>query len=162
MGDVQQKTPVRWETIQVLFSDERDTKLARIGIVAEIVHPKVRELPEEYGEPRLNITITRMPKKEGQKEKVLRLFCPEGELVEIDALRDGLIALIERRESIAKAVAGRRRVWNEKRIKDHSDRVERDNQKRRRDGNKGVGSGLSRFSVNSKSEKKKAGKGKKQ
>jgi len=144
----------RWETDEVLFSSLRETKLADVSVIAEIVHPVFSD--GGAGEPKLNVTVHRASKN--GREFSLRLMCPQGDLTEMTSLSEMLNELVAKSEDCSKQLNVRREIWNDRRIRQHNHLMELDKQTSRRKGNKDVGAGLSRFTNGSKTKKRKSRK----
>lgn len=151
-----QESP-QWETLQVILSQIRETDIATTGIVAEVIQPvfpsKTEGLPGERGEPRLSVTLKRAPKR-GLKEYTLQFFCPNNDLFsEMDSVQQLMAELMAKKDECIRVLKLRQKKWNEDRIKAHDELTERNKKKMKREGNRGVGSGLAQWTNGSKTER---------
>ena len=138
---------VSWETDVMVHSEAIETERADIGIVLQIAHAELDD--GQSGFPRLSLAITR-----GDRG-VLRLQCFEGDLSDIEALRQLVSDITD--EVLQKGVAALRQA--ERRKKRDKTREKQEKQQRSQaDASRSmigkVGGGLQRFTPESKTARK--------
>jgi hypothetical protein len=137
-----------FETLEVLYSDQVLAETASIGIVVEVQRPVFEG--GRTGGPRLSCVITRASRGgESKRERVFRIPCIRGDTAEVEALFSLLQRLADRGPTNSKTKLDECQHKFDQRVERTSKR--RDNG----DAKPGqVGGGLSRFSGESKRDKK--------
>ena len=95
-SDGRKRSPIdRWETVEVLCSEQREVDKHHLGVEIEVQRPVFAD--GRTGRLSLGVLLRR-------DERVLRLFCPFGAVAEISAFRELLESLSDARLD---AVVGR-------------------------------------------------------
>jgi hypothetical protein len=130
----------RWAVDETIYSETAQTDLADIVVTADITHPIFAD--GGTGEPKLNISITRASKR----EFTLRLMCPRNNMAELIETARMLSDLVSRNEECLRKLKRYQDDWNDQRVQEHAQWQNEQAEKSRRDGMKGVGEGLSKYS----------------